>query len=72
MALANIAALIAKWGKQVLIIDWDLEAPGLENFYRKYLSVEQVSLKEGVIDLLDSLEDVKLIWPSRRSTGIDT
>ena len=30
MALANVAALLAKWGYSVLVVDWDLEAPGLE------------------------------------------
>ena len=29
MALANAAALLAKWGYSVLMVDWDLEAPGL-------------------------------------------
>ena len=33
MALANIAALLAKWGKRVLLVDWDLEAPGIEHFF---------------------------------------
>jgi len=31
MALANVAALLARWGRRVLIIDWDLEAPGIED-----------------------------------------
>ena len=29
----NIAALLGRWGQRVLIIDWDLEAPGLERFF---------------------------------------
>ena len=33
MCLANTAILLAKWQYKVLIVDWDLEAPGLENFY---------------------------------------
>jgi Mrp family chromosome partitioning ATPase len=33
MALANVAALLAKWGYSVLVVDWDLEAPGLERFF---------------------------------------
>ena len=32
MALANVATLLATWGKSVLVIDWDLEAPGIEHF----------------------------------------
>ena len=34
MALANVAVLLAKWGYGVLIADWDLEAPGIEYFFR--------------------------------------
>jgi hypothetical protein len=33
MALANVAALLAKWGRSVLIVDWDLEASGIESFF---------------------------------------
>jgi cellulose biosynthesis protein BcsQ len=33
MALANIAALLATWGKRVLMVDMDLEAPGLERYF---------------------------------------
>src|SRR4051794_13247188 len=28
MALANVAVLLARSGKKVLVVDWDLEAPG--------------------------------------------
>lgn len=33
MALANIAVLLAQSGKKVLIVDWDLEAPGIDRFF---------------------------------------
>jgi len=33
MALANLAVLLAKRGKRVLAVDWDLEAPGLERYF---------------------------------------
>ena len=32
-ALANVAALMAKWGHRVLCVDWDLEAPGLHHYF---------------------------------------
>jgi len=32
MALANVAAMLAKDGRRVLLIDFDLEAPGLDEF----------------------------------------
>jgi len=35
-AMANIAALMAKWGHRVLCVDWDLEAPGLHRYFDDY------------------------------------
>jgi cellulose biosynthesis protein BcsQ len=53
MALANVGALMAKWGSRVLIVDWDLEAPGLEMFFQRYMknfgSRERTS---GIVDML--------------------
>ena len=54
MALANVAALLAKWGYSVLAVDWDLEAPGLEQFFTK-LSPDIHRLrkeKPGIVDLM--------------------
>jgi len=56
MALANIAVILAKWGKKVLMVDWDLEAPGLEYFFfhrtKDKDRIRQVQEKKGVIDIL--------------------
>jgi cellulose biosynthesis protein BcsQ len=53
MALANIAVLLSQWTYKVLIVDWDLEAPGLEFYFKDYLEdLDKVSQTEGVIDLL--------------------
>jgi MinD-like ATPase involved in chromosome partitioning or flagellar assembly len=35
MALANIAVLLARRGLRVLAVDWDLEAPGLDRYFRQ-------------------------------------
>ncbi len=35
MALANVAALLAREGKRILVVDWDLEAPGIEKYFRE-------------------------------------
>ncbi|HEV2421611.1 MAG TPA: hypothetical protein VGS59_07885 [Candidatus Acidoferrales bacterium] len=54
MALANVAALLAKWGHSVLIVDWDLEAPGIDRFFLgtdPSISGQRQS-KPGVVDLL--------------------
>jgi cellulose biosynthesis protein BcsQ len=53
MAMANIAVLLAQWGYKTLIIDWDLEAPGLENFFSQYINIDTVVKKKGLIDLLN-------------------
>lgn len=57
MALSNVAYLLAEGqsqGKGVLMIDWDLEAPGLHKyFYDKFtwLSATEFEERPGLIDL---------------------
>lgn len=54
MALANVAVLLAKWGYSVLAVDWDLEAPGLEQFFSK-LAPDIHKLRAstpGIVDLV--------------------
>ncbi len=50
MALANIAELFYRAGYSVLMVDWDLEAPGLERFFPVDMSTAVA--RRGVIDLL--------------------
>jgi WD40 repeat protein/MinD-like ATPase involved in chromosome partitioning or flagellar assembly len=50
MALANVAELFYRAGLKVLMVDWDLEAPGLERFFP--IDYEDFYTKPGVIDLL--------------------
>jgi MinD-like ATPase involved in chromosome partitioning or flagellar assembly len=54
MALANVAVLLAKWGYSVLAVDWDLEAPGLEQFFSKLKPEIRKLRKEtpGIVDLV--------------------
>jgi hypothetical protein len=56
MALANVAALLAKKGKSVLAIDWDLEAPGLEKYFSKpgFSLVPERKTTPGLIDLVSA------------------
>ena len=57
MALANVAQWLYLQGLRVVMIDWDLEAPGLENFF--YASVddlERVRSQPGVIDILTAYQ----------------
>ena len=50
MALANVADLIARSGLRVLMVDFDLEAPGLEHFFP--IDHNLVRDREGLLDLL--------------------
>jgi cellulose biosynthesis protein BcsQ len=48
--LVNVAVLLARWGYRVLCIDWDLEAPGLHDYFRPMMGAGPTS---GVVDLVD-------------------
>src|SRR5882757_8738219 len=50
MALANFAWLTAASGKRVLVIDWDLEAPGLHRYFRPFLVDPDLSETDGLIN----------------------
>ena len=55
MALANVAFLAAQNNLRVLVMDWDLEAPGLAYYFRALLEIPDVkSLKDapGILDIL--------------------
>lgn len=48
--LTNIAILLARWGNRVLTIDWDLEAPGLHEYFAPLLTAAPST---GIVDLVD-------------------
>jgi cellulose biosynthesis protein BcsQ len=50
MLLANIAWLLAANGERVLVIDWDLEAPGLHRYFKPFLIDPDMSETDGLID----------------------
>lgn len=53
MALANVAALLAQRGKRILVVDWDLEAPGIEKYFTAYLSPGRTRESvPGIVDLI--------------------
>jgi len=61
-ALANVAVLLAKRGKRVLIMDWDLEAPGLHRYFKRFLAQSKQDA-EGLIHLLKkSTKDSNVSW----------
>ena len=54
MALANVAQWLSTEGVDVVMIDWDLEAPGLEHFFAGDDELEVARSQVGVIDMLES------------------
>ncbi|WP_369270727.1 FxSxx-COOH system tetratricopeptide repeat protein [Streptomyces sp. R11] len=51
MSLANTAWILASGGKRVLVVDWDLDAPGLDRFLHPFLDRDRLRTAPGIIDL---------------------
>ena len=64
MAVANIGCLMAnnlskESSKRVLITDWDLESPGLHNYFSKQLiNKNRKKIQYGIIDYFVSLKNI--------------
>ena len=55
MAVANVGVVMATEGHRVLLIDWDLEAPGLEVYFSKATELKgDPRTTPGVLDLLEA------------------
>jgi hypothetical protein len=52
MALSNVAWILASNGCKVLLIDWDLEAPGLHRYLRPFLVDPELTSTPGLIDFV--------------------
>ena len=52
MSLANTAWILASNGARVLVVDWDLEAPGLHRFFHPFLPDEELRSSAGLIDFM--------------------
>jgi len=60
MALANIASVLARrphTGKGILMIDWDLEAPGLHRYFRAQLKKQLGTTDDRILDERPGLID---------------
>jgi hypothetical protein len=63
-ALANIAVILAEWGSRVLVVDWDIEAPGLNHYFAEHTP----RLGPGVLDFLkDCQQSAPLPWDAYTS-----
>jgi len=52
MALVNTAHVLAKAGWRVLMVDFDLEAPGMTYFFREKIDEESHTVRKDALDLL--------------------
>ena len=52
MALANVAWILASNGLKVLVVDWDLDSPGLHRYYHPFLDPAKVAATPGIIELI--------------------
>jgi MinD-like ATPase involved in chromosome partitioning or flagellar assembly len=58
MALANLAWILAANGKRVLMVDWDLESPGLHRYFAKsLLDPDALAATQGVVNMVRQFED---------------
>jgi hypothetical protein len=57
MALANVAWILASNRKRVLVIDWDLEAPGLHRYFAPFLPDPELLQSEGLIDFVSDFSE---------------
>nr|WP_225877282.1 hypothetical protein [Streptomyces resistomycificus] len=65
MALANTAWITASQGRRVLVVDWDLEAPGLDRFLSPFLEPNALRDRPGVLDLInDYMLKVESLHPA--------
>jgi MinD-like ATPase involved in chromosome partitioning or flagellar assembly/WD40 repeat protein len=55
MAMANVAWMLAMSGERVLIIDWDLEAPGLHRYFHPFLDDKDLTASVGLLDYVEKL-----------------
>lgn len=52
MALANVAWILASQGKRVLVVDWDLDSPGLPRFFHPFLNADLYDATLGIVDMI--------------------
>jgi hypothetical protein len=68
MLLANVAWILASAGKRVLVIDWDLEAPGLHHYLHPFLIDPRLEATDGLIDMVVEYSR-DAVTPEDKSSG---
>ncbi len=69
MALANLAECFLQRGLKVVMIDWDLEAPGLENYFYADKELSRVTARRGLIDMLREYKEKYPEFAQRRAAA---
>ncbi|UIX33081.1 FxSxx-COOH system tetratricopeptide repeat protein [Streptomyces sp. GQFP] len=54
MALANVGWILASAGHRVLLVDWDLEAPGLHRYLHPLLVDPELRSSNGLINMMQA------------------
>lgn len=69
LALANIAMYLSRFGQNVCIVDFDLEAPGLHYKFPKL--VETTDIKMGLVDYIYEFTNSKVIPQSLKEFTLE-
>ncbi|WP_189255362.1 KGGVGR-motif variant AAA ATPase [Lentzea flava] len=59
--LANVAVQLARWGNRVLCVDFDLDAPGLHEYFRPYVGPIALGLVEVISGEAEWAEAVRSV-----------
>jgi hypothetical protein len=70
-ALANVAWVLAAGRKRVLVIDWDLEAPGLHRYFAPFLADSRLAGTRGLIEFFIAQADAALSARLTPEAGAD-
>jgi len=68
MALANVAEYLYSRGARIIIVDWDLDAPGLENYF---FGTREQRADVSSQFLIDMLEEYTRRYTRARVPGIE-
>lgn len=71
MAVANTAWVLASNGFRVLMVDWDLEAPGLHRYFHPFLIDKKLEASAGVVDLVWRFSNAVMSHPEEEGSGDD-
>ena len=70
MALANVAWILASNGRRVLVVDWDLESPGLHKYFPpSVLDPDSLHGTKGVVDIVREFEHAAVEQQDARQAG---